>query len=55
MALAVEAVFGIEELPPGRAESVPPLLQGAHPELVGALRATDAGLLVVLRRAWRPS
>ena len=46
-ALAVEAVLGIADLPPGL-HDLPPLLGEASHELVSAVGALDAELLLVL-------
>lgn len=52
VALAVEAVLGVENLQEARLTSVPPLLQRSHPDIISALAAADERLLVVLNSAW---
>ena len=50
-ALAVDAVLGIRALPAGATAEVPPLLGECSGELVSALGALDAELLLVLQAA----
>jgi purine-binding chemotaxis protein CheW len=51
IALAVSELLGVRELPRESVE-LPPLLQGARPELVQALAKLDDALLIVLHRGW---
>lgn len=51
LALAVDGVVGIHEIPEADLQSLPPLLQGAQGEIVEAVGTLDAELLVVLRAA----
>jgi purine-binding chemotaxis protein CheW len=50
-ALAVDAVLGIQPLPPGAIAALPALLGEWSAERVGALGALDADLLLVLQAA----
>lgn len=47
--LAVDAVLGVIEIPPGSVDALPPLFQGAGLDAIAALGALDAELLLVLR------
>jgi len=49
VALAVEEVLGVEEIPPASTAAVPALLGAARGEAVDAVGALDGELLVVLR------
>lgn len=49
VALAVEEVLGVRQLPPGQA--LPPLLGEASADLVNAIGSLDSELLLVLRSA----
>lgn len=51
IALAVEAVEGVLELPSAASAPLPPLLQHGHVEAISAIEALDVDLLVVLRTA----
>jgi purine-binding chemotaxis protein CheW len=51
VALAVEAVIGIRQLPAASLGELPPLLREASAEAIAAVGALDASLLVVLRAA----
>jgi purine-binding chemotaxis protein CheW len=48
VALAVESVEGVQRLPSGTLERLPPLLRGASERVVAAVQALDGQLLVVL-------
>lgn len=55
VALAVDEVIGIRELPTAASTELPPLLREAAAEVVGAMGTLDAELLIVLRQArWIP-
>jgi purine-binding chemotaxis protein CheW len=47
--LAVEAVVGVVEIPPGSTMALPHLLQNAELAAISAIGALDADLLLVLR------
>lgn len=49
VALAVDAVLGVQQLAPEALGEVPPLLQGAAAGLVAAIGTHDSALLLVLR------
>jgi purine-binding chemotaxis protein CheW len=51
VALAVEAVLGIQALEPAALRDRPPLLSRTHPDLIQGLGALDQGLLLVLEPA----
>jgi len=51
VALAVEEVLGVRELPPASLKKLPPLLRDASVEIVSALGALDAELLTVFKLA----
>jgi purine-binding chemotaxis protein CheW len=51
VALAVESIAGVQELPGDVFDDVPPLLRGAGDGVVAAIGALDAQLLVVLEGA----
>jgi purine-binding chemotaxis protein CheW len=51
VALAVDAVTDVRTLPEDGLASLPPLLAGAHADVVAALGALDTDVLVVLRSA----
>jgi purine-binding chemotaxis protein CheW len=51
VALAVEAVLGIRDLPPSSRDDLPPLLGTDQEGVAAAVGALDAELLVVLRTA----
>lgn len=47
--LAVEAIVGVRDIPPGSLRTLPPLLAGAADGVVASLGTLDAQLLLVLR------
>ena len=51
VALAVERVLGVRELPETELRALPPLLAHARPEVVSAMATLDAQLLLVLQTA----
>ncbi|MEI9850835.1 MAG: chemotaxis protein CheW [Sphingomonas sp.] len=51
VALAVEAISGIRDLPPASMRRLPPLLRDAGAEMLSTLGALDAELLRVLKLA----
>ena len=51
VALAVEAVLGIRNLPAAALQDLPPLLGEASPDVLSALGLLDADLLMVLQLA----
>jgi purine-binding chemotaxis protein CheW len=51
VALAVEGVVGIRELPTEGLGNLPPLLRDVGPEVVSAIGVLDAAFLVVLQVA----
>ena len=51
VALAVEEVFGVRELPHASLKRLPPLLREASAEIVSALGSLDAELLTMLKLA----
>lgn len=51
VALAVEEVLGMRELPPASLNKLPPLLHEASVEMVSALGSLDAELLTMLKLA----
>ena len=53
VALAVDEVVGMRDIPTSSLESLPPLLGEAHSELVTSIAALDRELLMVLRASRR--
>jgi purine-binding chemotaxis protein CheW len=51
VALAVEQVLGVRDLPPASLKRLPPLLRDASVEMLSALGALDAELLTMLKLA----
>ncbi len=51
VALAVDAVLGISDVPALRLRAMPPLLQSARPESIEAIGSLDAELFLVLKSA----
>lgn len=51
VAMAVDAVLGVQAIPDGSLHDLPPLLDDAIAEVISAIGTLDAGLLVVLRSA----
>lgn len=51
VALAVEGVVGVRELPPASVDEIPPLLRDSGSDLISAITTLDAELLVVLQGA----
>jgi purine-binding chemotaxis protein CheW len=51
IALAVDAVLGVRPLAPEVVSQLPPLLAGAHRDVVSAIAARDRGLCAVLDAA----
>lgn len=51
VALAVEEVHGLRDVPPGTMRELPPLLEGASDGAAAAVGALDGELLLVLRAA----
>ena len=51
VALAVEEVLGVREVPPASLKRLPPLLREASTEILSALGALDAELLTMLKLA----
>ncbi len=51
VALAVDAVLGVEVIPDAVLHDLPPLVEGASGDVIAAIGALDAELLVVLRSA----
>lgn len=51
VALAVDAVVGVREIPPASRSELPPLLRDASTDAIAAIGALDAELLVVLHSA----
>ena len=49
IALAVAAVLGLRALTPARLQELPPLIRGADADVIAAIGALDAELLMVLR------
>lgn len=49
LALAVDAVVGVRQLPAAEMKQIAPLLEGADPGLVQSIATLDAELLLVLR------
>jgi purine-binding chemotaxis protein CheW len=49
MALAVDAVVGVVEIPPGSLDAVPLLFQDANLDVISAIGTLDTDLLLVLR------
>jgi purine-binding chemotaxis protein CheW len=49
LALAVDVVVGIIDIPPGSVDALPTLLQGAELDAISAIGVLDAELLLVLR------
>jgi len=49
IALAVDAVLGVVEIPPASVETLPPLFQTAGLDAIAAIGVLDAELLLVLR------
>jgi purine-binding chemotaxis protein CheW len=49
IALAVDAVVGVVEIPPGSLDALPPLFQDASLDAISAIGTLDADLLLVLR------
>jgi purine-binding chemotaxis protein CheW len=49
VALAVDGVVGVVEIPPGSLDTLPPLFHGASLDAVSAIGTLDADLLLVLR------
>jgi purine-binding chemotaxis protein CheW len=49
VALSVDAVLGIRDIPPALQNDMPPLLRDARPDIVDAVSTLDAELLLVLR------
>jgi len=49
--LAVDAVVGVAELPPGSSGALPPLFEGAGSESIASVGALDTELLLVVRSA----
>jgi purine-binding chemotaxis protein CheW len=48
VALSVDAVLGVREFGSASLSECPPLLQGARPDIVNAIRSLDAELFLVL-------
>lgn len=51
VALAVEEVLGVRDLPPASLKRLPPLLRDASTEILSALGSLDAELLTLLKLA----
>lgn len=51
VALAVDAVLGIREIPAGSVDALPPLFQNAHLDVISAVGTLDSELVLVLRSA----
>ena len=51
VALAVDAVVGVIEIPPGSVDVLPPLLHSDGLDVISAIGVLDADLLLVLRSA----
>ena len=51
VALAVEEVLGVRDVPPSSLKRLPPLLRDASTEILSALGALDAELLTMLKLA----
>lgn len=51
VALAVDAVVGIREFDASTLNQMPPLVQGANPEIIESVGALDAELFLVLKTA----
>jgi purine-binding chemotaxis protein CheW len=51
VALAVDAVLGIRDVPTGSVDALPPLFQGIHLDVISAVGTLDSELLLVLRSA----
>lgn len=51
VALAVDSVIGVRELPEASLDELPPLIRNANAEVVSAVSTLDAELLLVLRGA----
>lgn len=51
VALSVDAVLGIRNIPPALQNGMPPLLHDARPDIVQAVTALDEKLLLVLKAA----
>jgi purine-binding chemotaxis protein CheW len=49
IALAVDAVVGVVEIPPGSLEALPLLFQDVRPDVISAVATLDADLLLVLQ------
>ena len=49
VALAVDAVVGVVEIPPGSLDALPLLFQDASLDVISAIGTLDAELLLVLR------
>ena len=51
IALAVDAVVGVVEIPPGSLDALPLLFRNAGVDMISSIGTLDAGLLLVLRSA----
>jgi purine-binding chemotaxis protein CheW len=51
VALTVDAVLGIRDIPPALQKEMPPLLRNARPDIVDAVSTLDSELLLVLKAA----
>ena len=51
IALAVDAVVGVVEIPPSALDALPPLFQDASFDMISAIGTLDGHLLLVLRSA----
>lgn len=51
VALSVDAVLGVRDIPPALQNGMPPLLHDARPDIVQAVSTLDEDLLLVLKAA----